>query len=89
MVGRQVYGLFLVSWQNVATQILDDLNRQDRSEAAGKLHDLKGIAGNLGAMDVMQSAIALEHAIITGQPVTAFLLDRLDFQLKDLIRHIS
>ena len=85
----EMLGLFLVSWQNVATQILDDLNRQDRSEAAGKLHDLKGIAGNLGAMDVMQSAIALEHAIITGQPVTAFLLDRLDFQLKDLIRHIS
>jgi HPt (histidine-containing phosphotransfer) domain-containing protein len=61
-----------------------DLNQGGRETAARRLHRLPGIAGNLGAIDLMGSARRLEEALTQG----AHHLD-LEDGLADLDRRVA
>ncbi|CAK0740307.1 two-component system, sensor histidine kinase and response regulator [Gammaproteobacteria bacterium] len=55
----------------VSKTISDLMREGQREKAVQKLHELKGAAGNLGAMDLHRQANALEREIKVGQPLTS------------------
>ena len=66
-----------------------DLEAGKGPEAARRLHSLRGLAGNIGAMDLIPPASALESAILaTGQAWEPHLA-ALDAQLAPLLAHIA
>jgi two-component system, sensor histidine kinase and response regulator len=50
-------------FQNAGDEILDALQRQDYAVARRMAHSIKGVAGNLSAMDLYEAASELEQAI--------------------------
>ena len=66
-----------------------DLEAGKGPEAARRLHSLRGLAGNIGAMDLIPPASALESAILaTGQAWEPHLA-ALDAQIAPLLAHIA
>ena len=59
----RLLGDFTRNFEDVSGRVATALSRGDRHEATHLLHTLKGVAGNLGAVEVAQSAAGLEDAI--------------------------
>ncbi len=85
-------GLFLSLLETFAEQNRDlipltrlDLARDERDGAARRMHTLRANAGQLGAMDLMRSASALESAIRNGESDLDARLDALAVQIAGLI----
>ncbi len=49
----------------------------DTKEAIRAAHTLKGVASNVGCMEVAEAALAVEHALKEGEPVTDDMHDRI------------
>ena len=81
----QMLGLFVEEFRELPQQLRADLGRNDPEAAARRVHNLKGNAGNLGAMDLMQVAQILESAIREGAPDLPAQIDRLGAQLAALL----
>ncbi len=75
---------FLRDAAPVVAQIRQALRQDDRDGAAGWLHNLKGNAGNLGALALMQAASRLEQDVSAGHPDGSPGVDDLDRQLQAL-----
>ncbi len=81
----KLLGQFAASYGGLVAEIREDLERGERDSAARRLHNLRGNAGSLGAMELMAAAKLLEEAIDRGETeLDAGLVD-LDDRLATLI----
>ena len=82
----EMLGSFTTQWGVNAGGLREVFARGAMDEAARILHNLRGSAGNVGAMDIVQSALALEQAARTGSGDIPRLLAILESALSDLER---
>ena len=80
---------FVAGYGDAAQWVRHELEAGEGAKAARQLHTLRGTAGNIGAMALMQSAEALETAIRAGQPAVGPLLDALDAQLAAVMAAVA
>ena len=59
---------FVAEYRDAMQQTRIDLTRGDRESAARRLHNLRGAAALLGAVELMQSCQAVEESIVTHRP---------------------
>ncbi len=86
---RKLLLKFRASYANFSTT-LSDAQKSDDSEGVTRLaHTLKGVAGNIGATQVQETAAALEQASKSGQPDLAELLQHLLDALEPVIESLS
>ena len=76
---------FCEDFTDAAAQIRQALSVGDPNAAAQQLHQLRGIAGQLGARALAQSAAELEHGIHTAEQVLDAPLATFATQLQNLI----
>ncbi|NEX17341.1 MAG: hypothetical protein C1943_12090 [Halochromatium sp.] len=76
---------FCEDFADAAAQIRQALTAGDPNAAAQQLHQLHGIAGQLGARALAQSAAELEHSIHHSEQVLDALLANFATQLQNLI----
>ena len=62
-----------------------DLAQGAHTEAAARLHRLRGVAGNVGALELAAALRALEDALRAAQPVPAAQLDAVQAQVDALL----
>ena len=65
---------FAAEFGDAAAQIRADLTQGNPQQAAQRLHALAGVAGNIGALDLLESTRALEVAILQQHPQREHLL---------------
>ena len=77
---------FAAEFGKAADETREDLVRGSRESAAQRLHTLRGVAGYVGAMDLIKSALVLENAIKDQrsdlEPLIAEFEQKLDTILK-------
>ncbi len=78
---------YLTSQSSAVSELRRALDRQDWPEAERHAHTSKGVAANIGAMDVQQTAAELESAIRERRPADALaaLTDRFEAHLRPLL----
>lgn len=76
---------FIAGYRDTARLLHADLARGDRKAATHRVHTLRGVAGNLGAMDLMRAAQAVEKAILDDRTDLAPLIEDFSAQLAALI----
>jgi len=76
---------FLNGQRDFENKFHEALNSDDRSEPERMAHTLKGLAGNIGAIDIRNSVIALEKACQNKDNSIEKLLEKLLVQLKPVI----
>jgi HPt (histidine-containing phosphotransfer) domain-containing protein len=76
---------FVDGFGSAAGQTRDDLAAGRFEEAARRLHTLRGIAGNVGALGVTEMARTLEVAIAAGERDLSGMLDRFETELGNLL----
>ncbi len=81
---RRLLGLFIADAAALVAKVREDLTQGDREAAARGLHNLRGNAGNLGALAIMARAGRLEEAIDRGETDPSAGLADLARQLEDL-----
>jgi PAS domain S-box-containing protein len=92
---RRLMQLFVEDQSKAGTVIASLLGSGDRDSAQRAAHNLKGLAANLGATEMMRVAQALEQAIrhedagAVGDAVIATRLDALSAPLRALLNAIS
>ena len=77
----EMLAMFLARFGGTAELIRADLAVGNRDAAARHLHALRGVAGNLGAQELMRTAGELEQAFVAGSSDTGFHLERVAVQL--------
>lgn len=70
---------------NTAEQITRELENGNREKARSHAHTIKGVAGNLSANDLFQSALVLEEAIASGETDLDEELKNFDRALKTIV----
>jgi len=86
---RELLELFSEEFRGLGRCIRADLAADERASAMRRLHNLKGNAGNLGAMDLMRLAQQTETAIGHQAEDAEALLSRIDRDLDSLISGIA
>ncbi len=81
----KLLGLFISQFGDATQQIRTALADGDRSRATRLLHNLRGTAGNLGALELMRCAQTLEQEITDGQNDPFPLLEQFAAQFAPLI----
>ena len=81
---RYLLDRFIVDAATATADTRQALARGERETAERRMHSLRGNAGNLGALELMNAAAALESAIRQGQTELDAALADLDRQLEDL-----
>ena len=84
---RLLHG-FVGELADLPARLQDDLDRGDHPDVAQRLHRLRGVAANLGALELAEQVSELERAIRTGQPSAAGLAS-LAARLADLSNAID
>jgi len=77
---------FIEEFADIAAAVRADLARADQESAARRLHTLRGNAGTLGAMAIMEAARVLENAIKQGDSLQDAGLSELAALMADLDR---
>ncbi len=82
---------FADSHAQAADEVRKALVAGDRPRACNLLHELKGVAGNLGGLSVQQAAEALEHEVKSGQgaptsDLMTALSRTLDLMMQGIVR---
>jgi CheY-like chemotaxis protein len=85
----QMLALFVAEFENVGQSVRAQVDQGDLEAAARRLHNLRGNAGNLGAMDLMNAAKALELAIPQQPPDLDKQIERLCAQMRALVEASS
>jgi two-component system, sensor histidine kinase and response regulator len=76
--------------QNIIDKIRGMLKNGDLNSARSLVHTLKGVSGNLSAVEVHQASLALETAILQNdQPGIATGLEKLGEKVHNLVTAIS
>ena len=81
----KLLGQFAASYGGLVAEIRGELARGERDSAARRLHNLRGNAGSLGAMELMAAAKLLEEAIDRGETDLEAGLADLEERLATLI----
>ncbi len=82
---RKFLNGFASKYARVVEQTHHDLNHGERESAARHMHNLRGYAGSICAMDLMEKAGAMEEAIRKGDTDLDDGLMALNRQIQDLI----
>ena len=84
---RRLLARFVAEFADAVARTREDLAQGERETAIRRVHTLRGNAGNLGAIALMQTAGQLEEAMVRGAagPALADGLAALDQRLIDLI----
>ncbi len=85
----KLLGQFATSYGGLVAEVRGDLERGERESAARRLHNLRGNAGSLGAMDLMGAARLMEEAIDRGETDLDAGLADLDDRLGTLIAALA
>jgi len=85
----KLLGQFATSYGSLVAEVRGDLERGERDSAARRLHNLRGNAGSLGAMDLMGAARRMEEAIDRGETDLDAGLADLDDRLATLIAALA
>ncbi len=81
----KLLGQFAASYGGLVAEIRGELERGEQDSAARRLHNLRGNAGSLGAMELMAAAKLLEEAIDRGETDLEAGLADLEERLATLI----
>jgi two-component system sensor histidine kinase/response regulator len=81
----QMLGLFVAEFRDMGQWLRDELDAGHRESAKRRLHNLKGNAGNLGAMALMRTAAALETAVMDPDALLDLPIEDLRRQLADFV----
>ena len=68
---RRLLQGFAGEMSDLPARLQAELDRGDRLDAAQRLHRLRGVAANLGALELAEQVSELERAIRAGQPSAA------------------
>jgi PAS domain S-box-containing protein len=63
---RDLMSRFVKGYAGFADKIAEAVNRKDPETASRLAHSIKGVAGNIGAMDLSNAAMTLENCINDG-----------------------
>ncbi len=87
---RKILSRFYQNNQYQVQEIQNAMDDQDMAEAASRVHKLKGVAGNIGAQEVYQSAALLEKALNEDKSTEARdLLPKLQDELDTVLHGLS
>lgn len=81
----QMLGLFVAEFRDMGQWLRAELDGGHRESAKRRLHNLKGNAGNLGAMALMRTAAALETAVMDPDALLDRPIEDLSRQLADFV----
>ena len=81
----QMLGLFVAEFRDMGQWLRAELDGGRRESAKRRLHNLKGNAGNLGAMALMRTAAALETAVMDPDALLDRPIEDLSRQLADFV----
>jgi HPt (histidine-containing phosphotransfer) domain-containing protein len=81
----QMLGLFVAEFRDMGQWLRAELDGGHRETAKRRLHNLKGNAGNLGAMALMRTAAALETAVMDPDALLDLPIEDLTRQLADFV----
>ena len=81
----QMLGLFVAEFRDMGQWLRAELDGGHRESAKRRLHNLKGNAGNLGAMALMRTAAALETAVMDPDALLDQPIEDLSRQLTDFV----
>jgi CheY-like chemotaxis protein/HPt (histidine-containing phosphotransfer) domain-containing protein len=81
----KMLGMFVEEFASLRSELSAQLSTGDRESASRRIHNLKGNAGNLGAIQLMELAKVAEIAIRNQQPDEAEAVERLHLALDALI----
>ena len=85
----QMLALFVAEFENVGQSVRAQVDQGDLEAAARRVHNLRGNAGNLGAMDLMNAAKTLELAIPQQPPDLDKQIEILCAQMRALVEASS
>ena len=87
---RKLIDRFAQTQGDAMSRIATALEREDRDTATREAHTLKGLAGNIGATELLESAGAAESVLRRG-PVEALpdALRKMEQDLNSLLSHIA
>ncbi len=75
--------------EQTVAQIRQALDGKDMDTARRLAHTVKGVAGNIGAMDIFEAAQVLEHGIANGDTSVTTLLDHVDKVLQPVLASLK
>ena len=78
--------LFIAEFEHVGETVRAEIDRGDLTAAKRRLHNLRGNAGNLGAMDLMNSAQSLELSIPLTPPDLNNQIEELCTRIEALVQ---
>lgn len=78
--------LFIAEFEHLGETVRAEIDRGDLTAAKRRLHNLRGNAGNLGAMDLMNSAQSLELSIPHTPPDLNNQIEELCSRIKALVK---
>lgn len=78
--------LFIDEFEHVGESVRAEVGRGDPTAATRRLHNLRGNAGNLGAMDLMSAARTLELSIPDNPPDLDSQIEALCSQVQALVQ---
>jgi HPt (histidine-containing phosphotransfer) domain-containing protein len=86
---RDLLSQFAAKQAGAATEIATALGAHDHQTAERTAHTVKGVAGNLGIINVQAAAQKLEKAIRESDPASPALLDQFAIALRVHVKAIS
>jgi CheY-like chemotaxis protein len=86
---RDLLSQFAAKQAGAATEIATALGARDHQTAERTAHTVKGVAGNLGIINVQAAAQKLEKAIRESDPASPALLDQFALALRVQVKAIS
>lgn len=78
--------LFIAEFEHLGETVRAEIDRGDLTAAKRRLHNLRGNAGNLGAMDLMNSAQSLELSIPNTPPDLNNQIEELCSRIEALVK---
>ena len=63
---RKILGMFVQKYKNAGEELEQLISDGKKEEAHGLAHTVKGVAGNIGAMDLFEAAKVLNETLVTG-----------------------
>ena len=70
---RKLLGMFAQKYKNAGEELDQLISDGKMEEAHGLAHTIKGVAGNIGAMDLFKAAEVLNETLVTGDYTTGQL----------------
>lgn len=83
---RELVQLFIDTTLSDLDKLLESINEEDYNKAKDAAHSIRGAAGNLGFMDIWESASACEKA--ASDEVKQLIIEKTD-EMSNLLKNIG